>query len=236
MYLYVKTHNATGLKYLGKTVKDPYKYKGSGTHWLRHLAKYGNDVTTEILLETNDKDLLKEKGIYYSNLWNIVESKDWANIVPESGDGGDTSTSPNHIRAMKEKSKKLRNGTLPVSFKGKHHSEETKKIISEKNKTKLKGKKKPAGFAENLSKRMSGEANPMYGKEPWNKGKTGVQPKSLETKKKLSIPVVFRGVEYYSIREAARQNNLSDYLVKKEIYGNGFAKARSYNSNSSNDN
>jgi hypothetical protein len=97
-----------------------------------------------------------------------------------------------------------------------------------------KGKKKPDGFAEKQRKRMSGESNPMYGKEPWNKGKTGVQPKSIETKKKLSIPVVFRGVEYYSIKEAARQNNLSDYLVKKEIYGNGFAKARSYTSSDSN--
>lgn len=64
------------------------------------------------------------------------------------------------------------------------------------------------------------------GREPWNKGKIGVQPKSLESKKKVSIPVVFRGVEYYSIKEAARQNNLSDFLVKKEIYGDGFAKAR----------
>ena len=78
MYLYVKTHNVTGLKYLGKTVKDPVKYKGSGTHWLRHLKKYGEDVTTEILLETNNKEELKDRGIYYSTLWNIVESKDWA--------------------------------------------------------------------------------------------------------------------------------------------------------------
>lgn len=64
------------------------------------------------------------------------------------------------------------------------------------------------------------------GREPWNKGKTGVQPKSLDTKKKISVPVVFRGVEYYSIKEAARQNNLSDFLVKKELFGDGFAKAR----------
>ena len=63
--LYVKTHNVTGLKYLGKTVQNPYEYTGSGTHWLRHLKKYGTDVTTEILLETDDKKLLKEKGIYY---------------------------------------------------------------------------------------------------------------------------------------------------------------------------
>jgi len=31
IYLYKKTHNQTGFKYLGKTnSKDPHKYKGSG--------------------------------------------------------------------------------------------------------------------------------------------------------------------------------------------------------------
>ena len=37
MYLYVKTHNKSGLKYLGKTIQNPFKYKGSGTYWLRHI-------------------------------------------------------------------------------------------------------------------------------------------------------------------------------------------------------
>ena len=179
MYLYVKTHNVTGLKYLGKTIKDPFKYKGSGTYWLRHLKKYGEDVTTEILLETNNKEELKEKGIYYSALWNVVESKDWANIVPEQGDGGDISKSPNHIMAMKNKDVSGKKN----SFYGKHHTEETKKIIGEKNKIKLKGKKKPDGFAEKCRKRVLGEGNPMYGKEPWNKGKK-LGPQSTEVRRK----------------------------------------------------
>lgn len=87
-YLYVKTHNKTGLKYLGQTSSDPYKYKGSGKRWLNHLKKHGNDISTEILLETTDKSLIKEKGIEYSNLNNIVESREWANLKIEEGDGG----------------------------------------------------------------------------------------------------------------------------------------------------
>jgi len=48
-YLYIKTHNITGLKYLGYTKrKDPYKYKGSGDYWTKHINKHGYDVTTEI--------------------------------------------------------------------------------------------------------------------------------------------------------------------------------------------
>jgi len=92
-YLYLKTHNKTGLKYLGKTTrKDPVKYKGSGKYWIRHIEKYGYDVNTEILFETDDKLQLKEKGIYYSNLWNIVDSPKFANLRIEMGDGGDTMT------------------------------------------------------------------------------------------------------------------------------------------------
>lgn len=65
MYLYVKTHKTTGLKYLGKTVsKDPHSYPGSGTVWRRHLDKHGYDYTTEILLETDNAEELKEQGIY----------------------------------------------------------------------------------------------------------------------------------------------------------------------------
>lgn len=94
MFLYVKTHKITGLKYLGKTEqKDPYAYKGSGLVWKRHLKKHGSFYDTEILLETDDKDELRAAGTYYSNLWNVVESSEWANLVAETGDGGDTSAS-----------------------------------------------------------------------------------------------------------------------------------------------
>lgn len=88
IYLYLKIHNKTGLKYLGKTVKDPFIYKGSGKYWCRHLAKHGDDVTTEILFQSTSKNKIKEKGLYYSNLWSIVENKDFANLKEESGDGG----------------------------------------------------------------------------------------------------------------------------------------------------
>lgn len=89
IYLYKKTHNKTGLQYLGKTVsKDPYKYPGSGVYWSNHLAMHGNDVTTEILKECETEEELIQWGLYYSRLWNVVESKDWANLTEEAGPGG----------------------------------------------------------------------------------------------------------------------------------------------------
>jgi len=91
IYLYLKTHNKTGLKYLGKTEQDPFVYEGSGVHWKRHLAKHGNDVTTEILFETDDMEEFKRVGLEYSEKWNIVESAEFANLMVENGCGGDNS-------------------------------------------------------------------------------------------------------------------------------------------------
>ena len=88
-YLYKKTHNKTGLQYLGQTSQlDPHKYPGSGTRWVHHLKKHGYDYTTEILKECVSKDDLKLWGLYYSKLWNVANSNEWANLKLEEGDGG----------------------------------------------------------------------------------------------------------------------------------------------------
>lgn len=88
LYLYIKTHNKTGFKYLGKTNQDDYhSYPGSGTRWKRHLDKHGYDYNTVILLATEDKEELKETGLFFSKLFNIVKSNEWANFQDEKGDG-----------------------------------------------------------------------------------------------------------------------------------------------------
>jgi hypothetical protein len=88
-YLYIKTHRKTGFKYLGQTTQNPFKYKGSGVDWLKHLNTYGNkDIDTVILHESCNKIEVNDLGRYYSNLWNIVQSSEWANKIPETGGGG----------------------------------------------------------------------------------------------------------------------------------------------------
>jgi hypothetical protein len=92
-YLYIKTHKITGLKYLGQTKQNPYRYIGSGVDWLTHLKEHGKSVHTEILVETIDQGERNAWGRYYSTLWNIVEGQDdfgnkiWANRIIESGGG-----------------------------------------------------------------------------------------------------------------------------------------------------
>ena len=88
-YLYVKTHNTTGLKYFGKTCKkDPYKYKGSGTRWNNHLGIHGNNCTTEIIGLFTDREECLRAALEFSVQNDIVVSPEWANLKLESLDGG----------------------------------------------------------------------------------------------------------------------------------------------------
>jgi hypothetical protein len=84
-HLYVKTHNQTKLKYLGQTIQDPYWYLGSGIEWLKHLKEYGNDISTDIIGSYNTKEELREVALLISKEFDIVNSSDWANMVPEYG-------------------------------------------------------------------------------------------------------------------------------------------------------
>jgi len=87
--LYVKTHRKTGLKYLGITKKkNVQKYHGSGVRWTNHILEHGYDCETEILLTTGNLTELSICGEYYSRLWDVVNSDQWANLKPETGYGG----------------------------------------------------------------------------------------------------------------------------------------------------
>jgi hypothetical protein len=87
IYIYLKTHNITGLQYLGKTERDPYKYNGSGTYWLNHLRKHGFNIKTEILAECKTLEEAKLIAAKYSKELDIVASKKFANLVEEAIDG-----------------------------------------------------------------------------------------------------------------------------------------------------
>jgi hypothetical protein len=85
-WLYIKQHPKTGLKYFGKTTrKDPSSYEGSGTHWQRHLNIHGrehNTIWTELF---TDEESLIEFALFFSEFHDIVNSKEWANLMPENG-------------------------------------------------------------------------------------------------------------------------------------------------------
>ena len=66
-----------------------YRYRGSGKYWLRHIKKYGYNVETKIVGVFENIDEATEFALKFSRDNNIVESKEWANLMEENGrDGG----------------------------------------------------------------------------------------------------------------------------------------------------
>jgi len=143
-WLYLKQHNITGLKYFGKTIRNPDTYNGSGIHWTRHLAKHGTDVSTIWKQLFTDKEELTQFALKYSQDNNIVESAEYANLKPEDGlMGGDTGITEKGRSVISEKSKlfkhsdeskqrirEARQKQIPTML-GKKQSDETKRKIAE---------------------------------------------------------------------------------------------------------
>ena len=92
-YLYIKQHSITKLKYFGKTaLQNPYQYNGSGKYWTDHIKKHGMEhIKTLWVSEPYLDTSIKEIARHFSIENNIIESKEWANLMLENGlDGGDT--------------------------------------------------------------------------------------------------------------------------------------------------
>ena len=84
------------MKYLGQTTRNPYKYKGSGVYWRRHIEMYGNNVTTEILYQSDNQDNFKKVCIDYSAKFDVVNNKMFANLIEEHGNLLGGKANPNY--------------------------------------------------------------------------------------------------------------------------------------------
>jgi hypothetical protein len=189
-YLYKKTHRTTGLQYLGKTIQNPFKYKGSGKRWGYHIKKHGYDVDTEILLETTNETELVNAGLYYSVLWNVVKSKEWANLKPEAGDGGGMPEASR--KQFGEKMKGHPNWAPPPN-------QQTKDKIS-KTQTDLLSKMTP----EELSARMK---NSCCKPESYTPERIENMRQGMLGKKKTKTPKLLAAIE--ARKEQSLQNMLN---------------------------
>lgn len=158
------------------------------THFLTGQDRYKMICAVQLLM--NDK-----KRKYNSHLYKKVKA-DYSNIMKEKMKG--------NIFGSYNKG---RIGT----FTGRSHTDKTKQLVS-KNR---KGKGTLPKSIETRKKMSENNARFWLGKPAWNKGKKGCYTKSLESKIKVSRAVTYNGVRYYSILEAARQNNTSEYKIKK---------------------
>jgi hypothetical protein len=183
-YLYHKRHLITGLNYFGKTIRDPYKYKGSGVYWKRHLAQHGNHVETIKVWTFTNLDECKKFALEFSTTNNIVKSEAWANFVIENGIDGQ---SPG-FKNIKLSEYNKQHPRTPPSRKGIRDSEKTK----EKKRKAHLGKKFGPMSEERKQKisesrkgprpHTSGKNNPMYGYQ-W----TDAQKATLKEQRKGKV-------------------------------------------------
>lgn len=181
MIIYKTTNLINNKIYIGKDKKNNSKYLGSGKILKRAIKKYGQENFKKEILETCiDLEHLNEREKY----WIEVLTPDYN--IAKGGDGGDTFTNnPNKekIRENYRKSNKkylIENGSHwkkldideKIQYKNKI-SEGTKKGLRKRTQEEINYHKNNLSIAglisweidekrrENLSKKMSGENNPM---------------------------------------------------------------------------
>lgn len=88
-YLYIKQHTETGKLYFGKTINDPEKYLGSGSYWKKHINKHGKEHVVNLwYCLFYDEDECTKTALMLSEMYDIVNSNNWANVIIENGTNG----------------------------------------------------------------------------------------------------------------------------------------------------
>ena len=135
--LYIKTHRQTGLKYFGKTTcDDPYRYKGGGKVWRRHLMKHGYDFDTEIYLQSENQEYITQEALRFSWAYDIVKSSLWANLQEENGIDGWTKGNPNlklkGVPRSSDAREKMSKGRMGIKMppRSKEHCENLSKSLT----------------------------------------------------------------------------------------------------------
>ena len=197
-HLYVKTHKKTGLKYLGQTKRDPFQYSGSGHRWTKHINIHGEEIDTQILQKCYTKSALKEWGLYYSKLWSVVESKQWANLRPEEGTGGAT-----------------------FGMKEKHHTNEAKKRISNSNLGKIRTPETKTLMSTNhvghTGKKHSITTKNKISATHAGKPKTKNHKEKLSFNSKLKKPIHTPAGSFDSLTDAAKKLELCRDTIRNRI-------------------
>ena len=204
-YLYIKQHTVTGKLYLGKTIRNPEKYLGSGLHWKNHIRFHGERFVVTLWHELfSDKNELVSFALMLSQKLDIVNSEHWLNLKAENGlDGG--------------------------SAGGNFWSEESKRKLQDRIPWN-KGTAKPKPPCIEKSTAYRGEGNPFFGKKHKEESKMygDKNPaKRSEVRNKMTGPRPdFLPHNHYTGWSAETKNKISKSLMGRTLSENTKVKLR----------
>lgn len=166
MYIYKTTSKIDGRFYIGKSeksIEETKNYFGSGILIKNLIKKYGKEnFVKEILFETNEKEELNKKEIFFIENLNAFNRKSGGLNIAKGGTGGDTISHHPDIKRISKNYKKW-----------------SKKYWTEEKK-------------QELSLKYTGENNPFAKKKHKKESKDAIsikklgKPNSKKTNKKIS--------------------------------------------------
>lgn len=231
--LMIKTYS-NGKKYLCQTSRDDWEtYKGSGI-----MVKDNPELIlekTELIGEYADKSQLRKAGIYYSDLFDVVENPDFMNLCREEGQGGHTLYTEKRNKKISEK---LKNKTKSTKHKEKLSEKQLNKVVAwdKVNECSITVTRFDFENNDDLVGIASVKAKGIPKSDDWKKKMS--KPKSEEHKEKLrgpnpkkslpshkhgmSKPITFEGVDYSSISEASRILNKNKPWIMRRLVSDKF--------------
>lgn len=229
IYLYVKQCTHCNLKYFGKStnIENFHTYEGSGTYWIKHLKfHHGNNwrrgQENVSCWEFDNILEARECASWFSHVNKIVESKDWANLIPENSLDGFPAGTKQPVDSVKRRS------ITRTGMKRGPHSEETKVKIS-KALTGHAGHPMSEKAKKENSLRMKNN-NPMKNSETREKvsrtlsGRKRTWETSEVTKQKMRdlhlLRIEYKGSYYLGWDEFTKQTKVTPNLYTK-YYLNG---------------
>lgn len=214
----LKIHNKTNLNYLCITKQENWEsYPGSGTYWTKHLKKHGYDFRTKLLFSSDDYLEFIRVCEEYSNLFDVVKSQKFANLVPEIG--YQSGVSNNNLvlwwNFASEEEKEIiykKRSEVMIQYH-KNLSEEEREIISLKRSTKNKEMWEGLTLEEkrNRTEYMRSFQKYFFLNKETKKYKDYVQKQSENVKK------YYRQFTEQEISEILRQRRLNLSSEKREI-------------------
>ena len=112
--LYIK--ELAGIKYFGKTSRNPYSYLGSGVIWNDRIKKYGKENIKTLWVSNlyDDPRIIQEVALAFSKENQIVESNEWANMKPENGLNGGRHGHKGNLGAGRKSAETKRKKGIPA--------------------------------------------------------------------------------------------------------------------------